>query len=770
MYLTGIRIGALALIAVSTFAGGLRVLATASGPQAALSVGPAPGDIHKIKHVVVILQENRSFDSYFGTFPGADGIPMDSNGVPTVCVPNPASGTCDKPYHNSSLINQGGPHGLGPSKSDIDGGKMDGFIKEAETLPHSTSPDVMGYHDFNEIPNYWTYASNFALQDHMFEPVGSWSEPAHLYAVSAWSAKCTNSLDPMSCSTNDVTPDCDGSTTCNPIENTHVPSDGDDGEPAASPPDYAWTDLSYLLHKNGVSWRYYRDRGDPSVPNSATPEIWNPEVDFTTVHSNRQLGDVPDLAQFRRDAADGTLPQVAWVAPNLANSEHPPQNISVGTQYVTGLVNNLMQGPDWGSTAIFLTWDDWGGFYDGVVPPKVDSAGYGIRVPALLVSPYAKQGFIDHQTLSFDAYLKFIEDDFMMGQRLDPATDGRPDPRPDVRENAAILGDLTKDFDFNQVPLPPLVLSPINRTWMQPTVPTPQQTASSSTSITVTAPGSVSFDGSQSTDPSAQLTSWSLRFGDGTPGATGSGSPPSSVVHTYTGAGSFSADLTVTDSIGAQSSTADTVIVNPASPLASVDAFPAWGAASLAVTFDGSVSSDQDDPIASWTMAFGDGSSAASGTGVPPSSIQHTYSLQGSYVATLTVTDASGLSAGAVALITVFPPPSPPSVQTSYPSAVTSNSAIVRAIVNPNGLTTTVYFDYGMSTSYGLRSGSQTLAASGTSTPLKELLNALTPGTIYHYRAVASNSLGTSYGNDKTFTTSPSAPTAAPTSILPQAE
>jgi phospholipase C len=117
-----------------------------------------------------------------------------------------------------------------------------------------------------------------------------------------------------------------------------------------------------------------------------------------------------------------------------------------------------MQSPDWNSTAIFLSWDDWGGFYDNVVPPVGDRAGFGLRVPGIVISPYAKQGYIDHQTLSHDAYLKFIEDDFLNSARLDPATDGRPDPRPDVREDDPILGNLTADFNFNQTPRSPTVL------------------------------------------------------------------------------------------------------------------------------------------------------------------------------------------------------------------------------------------------------------------------------------------------------------------------
>ena len=117
-----------------------------------------------------------------------------------------------------------------------------------------------------------------------------------------------------------------------------------------------------------------------------------------------------------------------------------------------------MRGPDWKSTAIFLVWDDWGGFYDHVVPPAADQNGYGLRVPAIVISPYAKKGYIDHQVLSFDAYNKFIEDDFLHGARLNPRTDGRPDPRPDVRENASILGNLIADFNFSQRPRPPVLL------------------------------------------------------------------------------------------------------------------------------------------------------------------------------------------------------------------------------------------------------------------------------------------------------------------------
>jgi phospholipase C len=165
------------------------------------------------------------------------------------------------------------------------------------------------------------------------------------------------------------------------------------------------------------------------------------------------------VSTFEAQAKAGQLPAVSWVVPNGAVSEHPPASINDGQAYVTRLVNEIMSGPDWASTAIFLAWDDWGGFYDHVVPPTVDQNGYGMRVPSLVISAYAKSGVVDHQTLSFDAYVKFIEDDFLGGSRLDPRTDGRPDPRPNVRETVPQLGDLTADFNFAQAPRSPLILA-----------------------------------------------------------------------------------------------------------------------------------------------------------------------------------------------------------------------------------------------------------------------------------------------------------------------
>ncbi len=150
---------------------------------------------------------------------------------------------------------------------------------------------------------------------------------------------------------------------------------------------------------------------------------------------DHQLHNVTPNSAFFRAAAAGTLPAVSWVVPTTNKGEHPPDSIGNGQAWVTHVVNAVMRGPtdQWLHTAIFLTWDDWGGFYDHVKPIRIDGNGYGIRVPGILISPFARGG-VDHQTLSFDAYLKLIEDRFLGGERLDPRTDGWPDARPTVRE------------------------------------------------------------------------------------------------------------------------------------------------------------------------------------------------------------------------------------------------------------------------------------------------------------------------------------------------
>ena len=396
---------------------------------------PVPAGLEKIDHFVFILQENRSFDSYFGTYPGADGLPAG------ICLPNPRGGPCIAPYHNTSLINRGGPHGWANAWADIAQGKMDGFLAQAYAgmstvvaapcsitdaicAPGHDPRDVMGYHDYHEIPNYWDWAHLFVLQDHLFESVASYTLPSHLYVLAAQSG-------------------------------------GYVGAPGQRrPTSFDFPVITQMLTGGKVSWKYYVTSG--TAPDTENDEVvgsnaqqlqhpdkfslFNPLPAFPRVMNDPgERSRLVDTAQFYADAKNGTLPQVSWVIPSGKVSEHPPSNIQAGMIYVTGLVNAVMQSPDWPTTAIFIGWDDWGGFYDHVEPPKVDALGYGLRVPGLLISPYARQGYIDHTTYSYDSWLKTVEERFGVA----PLTD-----------RDAHAADMLAGFDFNQPPRAPIVMGP----------------------------------------------------------------------------------------------------------------------------------------------------------------------------------------------------------------------------------------------------------------------------------------------------------------------
>jgi phospholipase C len=452
-------------VAVGAIVAGVGVAPTARAPSAHHPAGAASPGIDTIDHVIIVVQENRSFDHYFGTYPGADGIPR-TDGEWDVCIPDPKLGRCARPYHSTTFFDAGGAHTQVASARDVNGGRMNGFVRTVRRSgstcvwhpndrrcqqlrlgPHG-QPDVMGFHTRAEIPNYWAYADRFVLQDRMFAPADSWTLPAHLFLVSAWSADCTRLHDPMSC-----------------VSDLDDPGDGwrpDTGDPAP----YAWTDVTYLLHEHGVSWGYYVGEETcirlpcPTGEGRHTTSTQVAIAGFRTVQANGELGNIRPHADFFEGASDGSLPSVSWVVPYVGASEHPPGDVRDGQAWVTKVVNAVMRGPLWESSVIYLTWDDWGGFYDHVPPPVVDQNGFGIRVPGLAISPWVKPGFIDHQVLSFDAYLRLIEDRFLGGERLDPATLSRPDSRPTVREEAPILGDLSTEFDFAQTPIPPLILDP----------------------------------------------------------------------------------------------------------------------------------------------------------------------------------------------------------------------------------------------------------------------------------------------------------------------
>jgi len=390
-----------------------------------------PSGLKKIEHFIFIMQENRSFDSYFGTYPGADGIP------PGVSFIDPKDGTRVAQYHDTNDVNRGGPHGWDSAQGCINGGKMDGFLTESykgrkrkqkwwewfvpSNEPEKNPKDVMGWHDYHEIPNYWNYARLYVLQDHLFESVASYSLPAHLYMLAAQSG-------------------------------------GYIGQNQPRPSTYNFAEITELLASGKIDWKYYVTSGkfpdteDGHVVGSESEQeqrpqkytLWNPLPAFPKVYNNpSQRSRLVDTSQFYKDAKEGRLPQVSWIIPSGAVSEHPPASVREGMAYVTGLVNAVMQGPQWNTSAIFISWDDWGGFYDHVPPPKIDEYGLGIRVPGLVISPYARQSYIDHKTYSFESWLRIVEERF----GVEPMT---------ARDNSAL--DMIDAFDFHQKQRLPVIL------------------------------------------------------------------------------------------------------------------------------------------------------------------------------------------------------------------------------------------------------------------------------------------------------------------------
>jgi phospholipase C len=368
-------------------ASSLRVTGGTAWP-AATTPAQTPG---RIDHIIFLVQENHTFDSYFGTYPGAEGLPQ---GLKVPMKPGAAATVA--PFHRTTPLTHDMSHAFQVCRDAMDGGKMDQFI------PAEKSVDTMGYYDGTDIPNHWAYAQHFTLCDHFFSSLAGPSLPNHLYMVAAQSGGVVDNLK-------------------NP------PTGG-----------FNFPTMAELLGAHQVGWKYYIGM-DPQAFH-----LWNPLAGFKSFMSSQELrSHLVSSDQYFRDLRDGTLPAVAWIVPNFDESEHPPADIQVGMWYVTDLVNALMKSPYW-NTALVITWDDYGGFYDHVAPPQVDQYGLGPRVPALIVSPYAHAGFVDHTPYEFCSVLHFIEDQF----KLPPLT---------ARDHQA--NDLGMTLDPAQRPLAPFLIS-----------------------------------------------------------------------------------------------------------------------------------------------------------------------------------------------------------------------------------------------------------------------------------------------------------------------
>lgn len=348
------------------------VPAQAAAPQPA---GEAPTTT-PIKHLIVIMQENHTFDNYFGTYPGADGLPANTQ-MPI--NPNDPSAGFVTPFHIGSYPIQDLSHSSATFTAQYNDGQMNGFVS-ALNQRKQNGKLAMGYYDGTDLPYYWNMADNYVLFDRLFSSARDGSFANHMY----WVAAAPPATD-----------------------NVRLSANAYDNFPT----------IFDRLEAQGISWKFYVQNYDPTITyrnlsaggNRASQVVWVPLLNIDRFLDNPSLSKhIVDLSEYYTDLKNGTLPAVAYIAPSGA-SEHPPGSLSSGQRFIKTLVQELMRSPYWTNSAFMLMYDDWGGWYDHVVPPQVDAYGYGLRVPGLLVSAYAKKGYIDNTELDFTSILKFIE-------------------------------------------------------------------------------------------------------------------------------------------------------------------------------------------------------------------------------------------------------------------------------------------------------------------------------------------------------------------------
>jgi len=377
------------LTAVGAGIGALRVLPTLSTHTQAKVARRGTAQT-QIQHIVIIMQENHTFDNLFGRFPGANGVtePQAANPLPN-----------DIGHDGASLA------------AALDGGRLDAFNPRGEV--QYTQAD---------IPNYWTYAQQFGLGDNFYSSIATSSTPNHMAMVAAQTGGIWESAGQLGCRSQ---------------QNTLSQSKRETGDQYWSYPCYKINSLPQTLDSYGISWRYYGQSA-----------IWDAPLLIQGLSNSPSNGFSPN--QFLKDVQAGKMPDVAWITQSSGNlTDHPPYALQGGQNFVTSVVNGIMNSPYWGSTAIFVTWDDWGGFYDHVYPPTVDGLGLGPRAPLLVISPYAKNGYISDQQGEFSSFVKFIEEDYGL-------------PSLNQRDSLPQTSDLYDFFDFSQSPRPPLILNLIN--------------------------------------------------------------------------------------------------------------------------------------------------------------------------------------------------------------------------------------------------------------------------------------------------------------------
>ena len=389
---------------------------TPTPPAIREAVKPAAGDgVQKIQHVVFLIKENRTYDHYFGTYPGGDGA---TSGMTS-------SGKTIRLAHAPDET----PWDIGHSWRDaliaINKGKMDKFdlVENGDMDGYKLSYTQMREHD---IPNYFRYARNFVLADRMFSSMAGPSFPNHLFTVAAQDDGVLDNPHP-----NHYNWGCDSD------DDQSVPVQKPGAILTTEPPCVDFQTLADRLEAAHISWKYY------APPKGKYGYQWSTLDAIKHIRESALWNlHVVNDDQFISDALNGKLPAVSWLVTG-DDSEHPPLSTCAGENWTVRQLNAAMKGPDWNSTVVFVTWDDFGGFYDHVPPPTTETYSLGPRVPLLIISPYARKGFVSHTQYEFSSFLKFAEIRF----HLPPLTD---------RDSKA--GDMLDSFDFNQEPLPTLIM------------------------------------------------------------------------------------------------------------------------------------------------------------------------------------------------------------------------------------------------------------------------------------------------------------------------
>jgi len=387
-----------------------------------------------IKHIVFVIKENRTFDTYFGRFPGADGATTgklcnDS----TVPLTRPKDRTLDVEHH------------FIPGLEAVNGGKMNCF----NLLWNGH--DLRSYVQYrpDQIPAYWEWAKRYTLQDRFFSSLYGPSGPEHLWTIAAQSDRFIDHEAPATYGSNDIPREyCDDTEErawsfrvlteqerrrVYTLEGSRATAEDIQRFLVERWPCFDVKVLPDELTAHHVSWRYYRGDNPFVDPLRQIRHVWfGPEAE------NR----VPE-PDFIPDALNGRLPAVSWLTPPVGLSEHPPGSVCEGENWTVRAIDAVMRGPDWSSTAIVLTWDDFGGFYDHVAPPHLDIYGLGPRVPTIVISPWARRGFVDSAPLEFSSVLRMIE---------------RLHGLPTMAGRDRVAGDLLEAFDFEAPARPADVL------------------------------------------------------------------------------------------------------------------------------------------------------------------------------------------------------------------------------------------------------------------------------------------------------------------------